>query len=74
MDTAITTLTPIGHYLGVDIFETESGQKIIIVDDKREQFRLNVHAWNFIYRAQQTRQFVARSGQLFSKSPITVTR
>ena len=69
-----TSLTPIGNYKGVDVFEAANGQKIIIVDDKREAFRLNVHAWNFIYRAQQTRQFVARSGQLFSKSPITVTR
>ena len=68
------TLTPISHYLGVDIFENEHGAKIIIVDDKREQFRLNVHAWNFIYRSQKSRVFVARSGQLFSKNPITVTR
>ena len=68
------TLTPIGHYLGVDIFETESGQKVIIVDDKREQFRLNVRAWNYIYNALQTRKFVARSGQLFSKHSTTATR
>tara|TARA_R110000822_G_scaffold16486_4_gene56011 strand:- start:2940 stop:3155 length:216 start_codon:yes stop_codon:yes gene_type:complete len=68
------TLTPIGHYLGVDIFENESGQKVIIVNDKREQFRLNVRAWNYIYSALQTRKFVARSGQLFSKYSITVTR
>ena len=68
------TLTPISHYLGVDIFEDQFGAKIIIFDDKREQFRLNVHVWNFIYRAQKTNMFVARSGQLISKASKTVVR
>jgi hypothetical protein len=68
------SLTPISHYLGVDIFEDEHGAKIIIVDDKREQFRLNVHVWNFIYRAQKTNMFAARSGQLVSKASRTVSK
>jgi hypothetical protein len=71
MDTAIT---PISHYLGVDIFTDQFGAKIIIVDDKREQFRLNVHVWNFIYRAQKTNMFVARSGQLVSKASRTINK
>lgn len=68
------SITPISHYLGVDIFEDQFGAKIIIVDDMREQFRLNVHVWNFIYRALKTNTFAARSGQLVSKASRTVTR
>ena len=61
------TLTPIGHYKGVDIFQAGNGQKIIIVNNHREGFRLNVHVWNFIHRAVQSRQFVAVGGQLVNR-------
>lgn len=70
----MSPITPIGHHLGVDIFEDEFGAKIIIVDDKREQFQQNTHVWNYIYHAQHSHMYVARSGQLFSKSSKTVNR
>ena len=61
------SLTPISHYLGVDIFEDEHGAKVIIINGKRNLFNTNVRVCNFISHAHSTDSFVARAGQLISE-------
>ena len=61
------SLTPINNYCGVDIFENEHGAKIIIVDDKREQFSTQSRVFVHIFRALRGHTHIARAGQLVSK-------
>ncbi len=62
------TLTPIGHYCGVDIFENARGTKIIIVDGERKRFPTQGSLYVYIFRAsRQACTHTVHAGQLVSK-------
>ena len=63
-----TSITPIGHYCGVDVFENAHGAKIIIVDGERKQFQTQGRLYVYIFRAaRQVGTHTVHAGQLVSK-------
>jgi hypothetical protein len=63
-----TSITPIGHYCGVDIFENAHGAKIIIVDGERKRFPTQGSLYVYIFHAaRKIGTHTVHAGQLVSK-------